>query len=76
MASTYNQTFVTGFHLKDLPAYEGTKNKTKIKMGTASLERCHTNRRIWEESAEEELWEDIGGEAWLQVDQNKVEMDK
>jgi len=60
---------VTEFHLKVLPAYEGRKNKNKIKMGMAGLERCYTNGRIWEEiknveeEEEEELWEDMDGEA-------------
>jgi hypothetical protein len=40
------------------------------------LERCYTNGRTWEEIKEEELWEDIDGEAWLEVDQHKVAMDK
>lgn len=68
IASTYSQSFVTEFHLKVLPAYEGRKNKTIIKMGMAGLERCYTNGRIWEEIKEEEVWEDMDGEAWLQVD--------
>ena len=54
---------MTEFHLKVLPAYEGRKNKTIIKMGMAGLERCYTNGRIWEEIKEEEVWEDMDGEA-------------
>jgi hypothetical protein len=34
---------VIEFHLKVLLAYEGRKNKTKVKMGMAGLERCFTN---------------------------------
>ena len=36
---------------------------TKIKMGMAGLESCYTNGRTWEEIKEEELWEDMGGQA-------------
>jgi len=32
-------------------------------MGNAGLERCCTNGRTWEEIKEEELWEDVDGEA-------------
>jgi hypothetical protein len=49
---------VTEFHLKVLP-----ENMTKIKMGMVGLERCYTNGRTWEEMKEEELWEDMDGEA-------------
>jgi hypothetical protein len=34
ITSTCCQAFVTDFHIKVLRAYAGTKNKTKIKMGT------------------------------------------
>jgi len=71
IASTYSQTCVTEFHLKIL-----SENMTKIKMGMAGLERCYTNGRTWEEIKEEELWEDMDGEAWLEVDQHKVAMGK
>jgi hypothetical protein len=36
---------------------------TKIKMGMAGLEGCYTNGRTWEEIKEEELWEDMDGDA-------------
>jgi hypothetical protein len=49
---------VTEFHLKVLP-----ENMTKIKMGMAGLERYRTNGRTWEEIKQEELWEDMDGEA-------------
>jgi hypothetical protein len=59
----YSQAFVTEFHLKVLRAYAGTKNKTKIKMGMAGLERCYRNGREEIEEEEEELWEDMDGAA-------------
>jgi hypothetical protein len=54
-ASTCSEACVTEFTFKGTSAYEGTKNKNQIKMGTAGLERCYTNEGTWKGTEEEEL---------------------